>query len=258
MWLYSHWNVHMLKYTFCGMGGIGPDAERRLWANGILSWNDYRRAGASFFSRKKHLQVLKDIDEADYYLHQGTSGLKWFLKKLPMSHRSRLRPHVLNRCLYIDIETTGLEEDADVTVLTISNGLVRLTFIRGIDLEQCKLLLSSNCVFVTFNGRRFDIPRVRKALSLPLLQPNIDLQPICKACGFVGGQKKCERVLGINRSRKIAELLGKDAVHFWQDYLRGDKRALGLLCEYNQADVIGLEKLFLTLYNESMKGFPWM
>ncbi|MDO5567104.1 MAG: hypothetical protein Q4G59_10650, partial [Planctomycetia bacterium] len=61
-----------------------------------MTWNDYRRSGIPFFSPKKHVQILKDIDEAEYQLQQGTSGLKWFLKKLPMSHRSRLRPHILD------------------------------------------------------------------------------------------------------------------------------------------------------------------
>ncbi|MDO5581632.1 MAG: ribonuclease H-like domain-containing protein [Planctomycetia bacterium] len=247
----------MLTNTFCGMGGIGPEAERRLWANGILTWNDYRREGRSCFSPGKHSQILRDLDEAEDHLRLGTRGLNWFLDKLPVSHHCRLHPHILDCCLYLDIETTGLEKNSIITLLTVSNGKERQTFIKDRDFEDCREILRSAKIFITFNGRSFDIPRLRRVVNLPLYQPNIDLRYVFKGWGLTGGQKKIEKILGIGRPGETASFLGADAIQLWNEYQNGTDNALNLLIQYNQNDVIGLEKLFLLLYNESMKGFPW-
>ena len=247
----------MLTSTFCGMGGLGPEAERVLWSRGILTWNDYKYEGSSFFSPERHRRILSDIERAEREYRNGFQGLYWFFKQLPLSHRCRLRPHILDRLIYLDIETTGLDFNDRVTMVTLSNGDWRRTFINGIDLDQCVSYLKEDVFFVTFNGHSFDIPRLRRAVSLPLRQPNLDLKQLLKHRGITGGQKHIESIFGIRRASVISSCTGQDAVQLWSRYQEGDKQALTLLTLYNQEDVKGLEKLFCILYNESMKGFPF-
>ena len=54
-------------------------------------------------------------------------------------------------------------------------------------------------LLVTYNGKTFDAPFVRRCLGAPLDQPHIDLRYVLGSLGYRGGLKGCERQLGIPR-----------------------------------------------------------
>lgn len=155
----------MLKYTFCGMGGLGAEAEQMLWRNGILCWNDFLRLQRLVFSSEKQSEIISDLEEAQRRFEHLDSEIWWFLKKLPVSHYCRLFPHIHQRCLYLDIEMTGLSRNDIITTVSIYNGKECRTFIRDIDLDLLPEAIPGNAIFVTYNGMSFDIPFLVRELG---------------------------------------------------------------------------------------------
>ncbi|MDD3585953.1 MAG: ribonuclease H-like domain-containing protein [Thermoguttaceae bacterium] len=247
----------MLTYTFCGMGGLGIDAEKMLWKKGFLCWNDYQRINKPIFSAEKHLQILADLDMAQSQLKKGIAGLRWFLKKLPAACHCRLFPHLCGRGLYLDIETTGLARDDVITTISLGDGHSCKTFVRGNNLNEAVAIIRPDSVFITFNGRLFDIPFMRREFSLSFRQMNIDLRWGLKGWGITGGLKHAEKILGIRRMMEPNVSSGRDAVELWFRSQRGDFQALETLCRYNQDDVYSLVKIYHLLYNMSMKEHPF-
>lgn len=247
----------MLTYTFCGMGGLGIEAEKTLWKNGILCWNDYQRIRHPPFSDEKHRQILDDLDEAKSRLSNSTDNLLWFLKKLPVACHCRLFPHLQERCLYLDIETTGLSQNDVITTLSLSDGHSCHTFVRGKNLYDVLTIIHPNSIFVTFNGRSFDVPFMRREFSLPFRQINIDLRFVLKHLGITGGLKQVEQILGVHRSREPNVHSGQAAVELWHRSQRGDSVALEILCRYNRDDTDSLVKILRLLYNMSMRDHPF-
>jgi hypothetical protein len=64
-----------------------------------------------------------------------------------------------------------------------------------------------------------------------------------------GGLKAIEGTLGLGRDGAIRDLSGYDAVILWRKHLRGDRRALELLVEYNRADVVHLKTMLEICYD---------
>lgn len=248
----------MLQYTFCGLGNLSYEAEEWLWKNGILCWNDYVTSNRHWFSKQKHLLVLADILEAQNMLRNGTDKWKWFCRKLPASCRVRLYPHIRQKCLYLDIETTGLLETDKITIIGISNEMEKYTFVRGQNLLDSYRFLSHNYIFVTHNGRLFDIPFIRRELQIPMRQLNIDLRTLLRAQGLPQSQKKAEKSLGIIRLHAPDVPSGKEAVALWNAWTAGDSLSLKKLIKYNFDDLAGLVEIFKRLYNISMAKHPFL
>lgn len=247
----------MLNYTFCGMGGLGSGAEQRLWNDGVLCWDDYLRLRHSPFSAAKHSRILQDLNEAKSELSRSDSGLRWFFKKIPVSHHCRLFPHLRDRCVYLDIETTGLTRSDVITVLSLFDGRQCRTFVRNRDLDESCKAVAPDSVFVTYNGRHFDIPFMRREFGHVFRQPNMDLRYILKGWGITGGLKHSMRVLGLTRTEAPSMESGLEAIELWRQSERGDAVALDALCRYNRDDVYGLEKILKLLYNTSMRNHPF-
>jgi hypothetical protein len=115
--------------------------------------------------------------------------------------------------------------------------------------------IPENAVLVTYNGRRFDLPRLRHRLGCKFPYPHFDLAPALRAAGYGPGLKACERQLGVTR-RLCSELDGAIAVTLWQRFTRGDSSALETLLTYNAEDVLALERVLVAACNASMKGCP--
>ena len=104
----------MLKNTFIHIPGVGEQTERRLWEDGILSWDDF----LAECGRRK--LPLARGDEArrwveDSLLHEG--DLDFFRRLLPGRHTWRLFEEFGSEAAYLDIETAGLPPGQDyVTV----------------------------------------------------------------------------------------------------------------------------------------------
>lgn len=104
---------------------------------------------------------------------------------------------------------------------------------------------------LTYNGSRFDLPVIKRAIKLDLNKyfECRDLMYDCWDKNLYGGLKRVEEQLGIERTTKGID--GLQAMRLWERFrYYGDEVALQLLLEYNREDVVNLvfleEKLHLT------------
>ncbi|MBQ9812444.1 MAG: ribonuclease H-like domain-containing protein [Thermoguttaceae bacterium] len=244
----------MLTFSFCGIGGLDQDAEETLWNQGVWTWMDYLRLRHSPFSESRHLQILKDLDEAERQLRREDFGVSWFFSKLPPAMRCRLLPYIRGRVLYLDIETTGLNDDDFTTLLTVSDGIDCQTYVRGLNLRDgIDRLLDARYV-VTYNGDAFDLPFLCREFNLNFSPLSFDLRKILYGWGISRGLKRSMKTLGIKRKEiPFEELNGVDAVNLWNRYETGGGSALEILIRYNRDDVYALVDIFQKLYCRSMK-----
>lgn len=143
---------------------------------------------------------------------------------------------------YLDIETSF---ERDVTVfglLRSDRGVVQIvgSAITRDSLEEALRGIDTLC---TFNGESFDLPVLRRAFGLGLLERcrSLDLSMECRRAGRRGGLKRIEDGLGIPRS--LRGVTGYDAMVLWQRWERGDRVALETLLQYNRDDVVNLALL---------------
>ncbi len=108
-------------------------------------------------------------------------------------------------------------------------------------------LITQADAVVTYNGDKFDLPRIKGAMvrnSLPPLPPvtSIDLYKSVRRLGFFSGKLAyVAPMLGLG---------GKVKHHgfgLWRDVLAGDAKALRLMERYNKQDVKLLEDLYTKL-----------
>ncbi len=150
---------------------------------------------------------------------------------------------------YLDIETAF---DGSLTVVGMmrpDRGLVQLVG-RKITAEAVSGFLAGAAVLHTYNGDRFDLPRIRGALGLDVgaLVPSDDLMKRCHRLGLKGGLKRVEVALGIGRT--TAGLNGMDAMKLWARYVDvDDGESLDTLLRYNRDDVENLAALRERLEN---------
>jgi len=141
-----------------------------------------------------------------------------------------------------------------VTVVGVYDGRRRRTFVQGENLENLPGALERAKLLVTFNGRGFDAPFLRKAFPrMPLDQIHLDLLHPLRRLGFFGGLKAIEREMGILRSEETSGIGGFDAVRLWRAYEGGDDDALELLIRYNMEDVVNLEPIAAFAYETLRK-----
>ncbi|MEZ6183798.1 MAG: ribonuclease H-like domain-containing protein [Planctomycetota bacterium] len=147
---------------------------------------------------------------------------------------------------YLDIETTGLGPDARITVVGISDGARALTLVAGSTLTSAALAraLRGATLLVTFNGARFDLPRLRRAFpELDWSLPHFDLAREGHTVGLGGGLKALQRRLDLPRDPEVEGCDGSVAPELWSQSQAGDPRALARLRRYCRADVEALVHL---------------
>lgn len=249
----------MIESTFSILPGVGPETERRLWEEGILTWED-------FLSRPQvpHIspfrKPLLDAELERWLRALREKDAVFFFRHLPQREHWRLFPLFREEALFFDIETTGLSPYYSVvTVVGLFDGRRYVALVRDIDLnpevlyeyfERARLLVS-------FFGTRFDIPFLRRHFpALPVEKPHFDLCLAGRRVGLKGGLKRIEKALGISRDPEIEDMDGHDAVALWLSYERkGDKGALDLLLRYNEADVTNLLPLAEEVYRRLRERF---
>jgi len=177
---------------------------------------------------------------------------------LPPGELWRLYPEFSEKIAFLDIETTGLYLGADViTLIGLFDGQDTKVFIRGINLEEFAQEIKKYSLIVTFNGKRFDIPFIRRTLGeLPPYQAHIDLLYPLRKLGYRGGLKAIEAQLGLEREGALKEADGFLAVLLWHEYQQGNKPALDTLIRYNLEDVVNLQYLADVAYNEAVARLP--
>lgn len=235
----------MIKNTFLLLDGIGEKREKKLWREGILTWED-------FFQCKEVLDI--DFEKKriyDDFLHRAFEALYckdcgFFSKNLKKREHWRLFQEFIHNAVCLDIETNGLthEKGGYVTVVGLYSIGGYKSLIRGENLteENLQQTLDEYKYLITFYGTIFDIPFLKK--EFPNLQiehiPHFDLFFAGKRLGIQGGLKKLETMFLIERQEELKGLNGYDAIKLWKAYLNGSTDSLELLISYNRADTENL------------------
>jgi uncharacterized protein YprB with RNaseH-like and TPR domain len=236
--------------------GIGLKTERKIWQDGILTWDDFLNKKHSVFSIRRDAMICKEIERS----RQSIDQIEFFAKRLPNSQQWRLFNEYRSKSIYLDIETALNEFDHnEITIIGIYDGHRVKSFINGINLDQFEIEIASYDLMVTFNGSGFDIPHIKKAFPGITLPPShIDLMFLMKGLGYRGGLKKIEKLFDLKRSPEIDGLNGYDAIKLWQAYLSGYEPALNRLLDYNAADIVNLQPLmefaFLSMKEKTLES----
>lgn len=192
-------------------------------------------------------QSLASIDKApDYFTEKLSSADSW-----------RIFPHYRHKTAYLDIETTGLDDYAEVTTIALYDGHQVYTYVNGQNLEDFIDDICKYQVIVSYNGKSFDVPFLENYFKIKLKQAQIDLRYVLAKLGFKGGLKGCEKQLGLNRGN-LDGVNGYFAVLLWREYQQsGDQRLLDTLLAYNIEDTVNLERLAVEAYNRHVTNTPF-
>jgi uncharacterized protein YprB with RNaseH-like and TPR domain len=240
----------MLINTFSHIPGIGPATEEKLWNSGIRTWKQ-----ALFQSEaigKKASGIQRGIQTSIAQLENKNA--RYFENLLPASQHFRLFPEFRDTCVFLDIETTGLETTSTITTIALYDGACVRYYVQGKNLDAFLGDIQQYQVIVTYNGKTFDLPFIQNHFQCQLPHAHIDLRYILKSLGFAGGLKKCERAMGIDR-QELDGVDGYFAILLWEEYQKNrNPKALDTLLAYNIEDVINLETLMVKAYNLKIKG----
>jgi len=250
----------MIRSSFIFLERVGKRKESSIWKQGIRNWDEFLAAdsikGISASVKKYYERRIK---EARRELFAGNSN--YFCSVLPLSEQWRLYDFFKEDAVYLDIETDGVNETDDITVVGLFDGFETKTMIRGfnLDFEALKRELRKYKFIVTFNGSVFDLPFIKKRYGniLPSV-PHFDLRFACKRIGLEGGLKEIEKKLEIRRDNKIVEQMysGDPALlhRMWRG--SGNEQYLQLLVEYNEEDVINLKRIAEYTYDKLKEMTP--
>ena len=238
------------------MGGLGIEAEEKLWLQGCLCWSDYIKHGKNVFSFKKHKKVLQEIELARQ-AHKNCE-VRFFLDRLPIEAKARVLLLDTLEVGYLDVETTGLETDAEITVAALATKnytKVHKLFRSNQGMKAFIKSLQAVDLLVTYNGQQFDIPLIERNSGETIKTPHLDMKPVLDKQGLRGGQKRAEKMAGLKRSNPALD--GEKAVQLWQNHVKFQKSGyLVELCKYCAEDTFQLQQLAHHSKNRSMTSFP--
>ena len=244
----------MLKHTFSHIPGIGQATEQRLWEAGVTSWDEWQATPPVRLANSSSKDAARLLKESSRALKTEPS---FFTDLLAAYDQWRIFPHYRDTTAFIDIETTGLSESADITTIALYDGKEVMHFVNGRNLDDFLDHIWDYNVLVSYNGKAFDIPFLERFFKIRLEHAQIDLRYVLARLGFKGGLKGCEKMLGINRG----ELDGVDgyfAVLLWREYeTYNDEKALETLLAYNIDDTVNLEALMVEAYNINVAKTPF-
>jgi hypothetical protein len=241
----------MLRKTFIHLDGVGTATERKLWRRGIHDCDELLAHGLEYLPALRRPAVRSGVCESISCYVAGNWA--FFEQRLPPSQKWRAYHDLGGKALFLDIETTGLNETDSITMIGTYNGSESKTFVAGSNLEQAVAEINRYPLLVTFNGTCFDLPVIRR--RFPDISGNhihIDLRYSLRALGYRGGLKAIEKQLGFERSSETRGLSGWDAVRLWNEHLNGSREALALLVKYNAEDVRSLKMLLETVWRLSV------
>jgi len=180
----------------------------------------------------------------------------YFLSRLPVGYRLRIWPEFRDGVAFLDVETTGLDRAAEITVIGVLQAGRFRTYVRDRDLHLFLERWTAIETLITFNGARFDLPLLMRTFGLRRAPPHIDLMDEARLFGFRGGLKAIERALRIERE-PAEDGDGRQAVEWWTQYKgQGAEDALERLVRYNERDVRSLDGLARRIYNATFDAYP--
>jgi uncharacterized protein len=235
------------------MPGIGPWRERDLWSRGLLDWEAFRATPQrSELPARQAESLAVRIGEAEDALANRDLGRLAAL--LPSREHWRLYPTFLDEAVFLDIETDGAVNGRP-TVVSLFDRRGLHVFVQGRNLEALPEELQHSRLWVTFNGRCFDVPVLRRHFrDLPKPVVHLDLRFFCRRVGLRGGLKAIEQMVGIARPPHLRGVGGWDAVLLWRTWTSNDELgALRFLVEYNLYDAFQLRALADAAYNRAVE-----
>jgi len=234
----------MIRNSFIFLDKISDRREQAIWEQGIEDWDGFlaeKSVSGITTPRKGHYD--RQIMNAWHALDSDNPS--YFHSLFPRQETWRLYPHFKDNACFLDIETTGYY--GDITVVGIYDGNESHAFVRGfnLDKELLQKTLAQFDMILTFNGSSFDLPVIRRFFGPVLPEiPHIDLRHVCKRIGLVGGLKRIEEQLGIQRPEAVQGVTGADAVELWQRWkATGEKKHLETLVQYNEEDIVNLKPI---------------
>lgn len=217
--------------------GIGPARLSQLQTAGIGSWwsvlDDPGRVPQSF-----RAIVVSECCRCMEALH--ARDIQYFVDRLVPQDKWRVLSHYFDDASYFDIETTGLEYDAQITVIVCWHRGTLHTFVEGDNLDDFLDLLDETTLLVSFNGSSFDVPRVLDGFHIPELPcPHLDLRWVSYHQNWTGGLKDIADRLDVPRPADLQDVDGAMAVVWWNQWQNNsDPAALQCLIRYCSADVL--------------------
>jgi len=242
----------MIRNTFTILDGIGQKLERRLWREGILTWDHFLdENNLSFINPQRKRLFDESLFSACVKLAEGNAT--YFAATLRRNEHWRLFDVFKEDALCLDIETNGLHPDRGgyVTLIGMYDGKDYKCLIKGENLtaEALDEELSRYKFFITFYGSVFDIPFLRRCMRSPRFDvPHFDLCFGARRAGLKGGLKKLESYFGIQRQEEVRGMDGYDAVLLWEEAEGGNSRARDLLILYNKEDTVNLLNMADVIY----------
>jgi uncharacterized protein len=245
----------MLNQTFCHIPGIGPKTERKLWEAGVLAWEGWQDPPPLAIGNANPRAIPAFLESSMKALATGRPS--FFTNHLAGADHWRIFPHFRAQTAYIDIETTGLDEGAEITTIALYDGNRVCSYVNGRNLDDFVADIFSFKVLVSYNGKGFDVPFLERYFRITLDHAHIDLRYVLARLGLKGGLKGCERQMGINRGA-LDGVDGFFAVLLWREYERyHDEKALETLIAYNIEDTVNLERLLVEAYNRNIAATPF-
>lgn len=243
----------MIRNSFCILNGIGRKLERRLWAEGVLTWQNFLEAGNVDFLSSGRKKLMDGYLSAHLERLESRDAL-WFRDAVKGCEHWRLYEVFREQAVCLDIETNGYQPGAGgyVTMVGLYDGYDYRCLIKGQNLSAESLMreLSPYKYLITFYGSSFDVPFLRRALAgFELDIPHFDLCFGARRTGLKGGLKRLEAELGIERDEETKGMDGYDAVILWNEFRRrASSAALELLVKYNREDTVNLWGIADTIY----------
>jgi len=127
-------------------------------------------------------------------------------------------------------------------------------FVKDNNLRDFANLIDKYDILVTFNGKLFDVPFIKKTFpKLALEHVHLDLRFLLRSVGIGGPLKEIEQKLGIRRGGEITDIGGREAAVLWRRFLKGDDEAFRKLVLYNLSDTRNLKILMDYCYRRKLR-----
>jgi uncharacterized protein YprB with RNaseH-like and TPR domain len=242
--------------------GIGDETEHRLKENGYKTIDDLTEHPRFGSEAKRFLDIIDRCDASQI--------IDWIGHRFSKSHPLILYSSgLLNKEDFIifDIETRGLFGRNIILfgVARISGNhiLINQYLLRDIKEEPAALTgflshIDENSVFITFNGRTFDVPYIRERLAYygmrgDLEKPHFDILYFSRRA-WKGQFPDCslytleKYLFGIERKDDVPSDLVPE---FYETYRKSKNIGpLIPIIEHNKQDLVTLAKIFSKLHEE--------